>query len=82
MIATALTHGIPLVCIDENVGRRVARMAGLDLTGSIGILIKAKRQGYPIDIRAAIQGMRERGIWLSTDVTDAALAAEDEDRKG
>lgn len=82
VIATALAYGIPLVCIDETVGRRVARMAGLDLTGSIGILIKAKRQGYPLDMRAAIQGMRERGIWLSTAVTDAALAAAGEDKKG
>ena len=28
VIATALNRGIPLVCIDETVGRRVARLAG------------------------------------------------------
>ncbi len=58
VIATALSKGIPLVCIDETVGRRVARLAGLNLTGSIGILIKAKRQGFPLDMHAAIQRMR------------------------
>ena len=48
VIATALLKDIRLVCIDETVGRRVARLAGLDLTGSIGILLKAKRQGFPV----------------------------------
>ncbi|MFN0316688.1 MAG: DUF3368 domain-containing protein [Burkholderiales bacterium] len=79
VIATALFKNIRLVCIDETVGRRVARLAGLDLTGSIGILIKAKRQGFPVFIREAIRRMRERGIWLSATVIDAALAAANED---
>lgn len=39
VIATALDRGIRLVCVDETVGRRMARLAGLDLTGSLGILI-------------------------------------------
>lgn len=75
VIATALTRGIPLVCIDETVGRRVARLAGLTLTGSLGVLISAKQRGYPATIASAIARMRERGIWLSADVTATALAA-------
>jgi predicted nucleic acid-binding protein len=39
MIQTALNLNTSLVCIDETVGRRVARLSGLTLTGSIGILI-------------------------------------------
>lgn len=74
VIATALDRGIPLVCIDETVGRRVARLAGLTLTGSLGILIKAKQGGYPVVVGDAIVRMRERGIWLSREVTGAALA--------
>jgi|GEM_PF-3747814 len=35
---------------DENVGRRFARLSGLNLTGSIGILLKAKKLGYPISM--------------------------------
>ena len=73
VIATALDHGIPLVCIDETVGRRIARLAGLTLTGSLGVLIKAKQLGYPIVVGDAIRRMREQGIWLSRDVTAAAL---------
>jgi predicted nucleic acid-binding protein len=42
VIQTALQQGIKLVCIDETVGRRVARLSNLSVTGSIGILLKAK----------------------------------------
>ena len=75
VIATALDRGIRLVCIDETVGRRMARLAGLDLTGSLGILIKAKQRGFPVVIADAIRRMQEHGIWLSAQVTASALAA-------
>ena len=74
VIATALDRGIPLVCIDETVGRRIARMAGPALTGSLGVLIKAKQRGYPVIVGQAIVRMREHGIWLSREVADAALS--------
>ncbi len=74
VIQTALDLNIPLVCIDETAGRRVARLSGLTLTGSIGVLIKARQQGYPVSIPLAINRMREHGIWLSDEVVRFALA--------
>ena len=73
VIQTALNEGIALVCIDETVGRRVARMSGLTLTGSIGVLIKARRQGYAVSIPQVLERMREHGIWLSEGVVRFAL---------
>ena len=73
VIQTALNEGISLVAIDETVGRRVARLCGLNLTGSVGILLKAKEQGYSVSIPEALQRMRERGIWLSEKVVQFAL---------
>jgi len=46
VIQTALQEGINLVCIDEVAGRRIARLSKLSITGSIGILLKAKSVGY------------------------------------
>jgi predicted nucleic acid-binding protein len=77
VIQTALNEGLALVCIDETVGRRVARMSGLTLTGSIGVLIKAKRRGYAISIPQVLDRMREHGIWLSEDVVRFALMHSD-----
>jgi len=44
------------------------------VTGSIGILLKAKSMGYPVSMPDAISRMRERGIWLGNDVIRFALA--------
>lgn len=74
VIQTALNMGVPLVCIDEAAGRRVARLCDLRLTGSIGILLKAKSFGYPVSMPSAVQRMREHGIWLSDRVVQFALS--------
>jgi predicted nucleic acid-binding protein len=73
VIQTALERGIALVCIDETVGRRVARLSGLNVTGSIGVLLKARQQGFAVDIPSALARMREQGIWLSDVVVRFAL---------
>lgn len=74
VVQLALKYNISTVCIDEAVGRRVARLNGLKLTGSIGILIRAKKEGFPIVISDAIQRMKSHGIWLSEGVIAFALA--------
>lgn len=68
VIQTALNLNVSLVCIDETVGRRVARLSGLTLTGSIGILVKARQTGLDVSLEQAITRMREHGIWLSETV--------------
>jgi predicted nucleic acid-binding protein len=74
VIQTALQMGIQRVCIDETIGRRVARLSNLDVRGTIGILLKAKSLGYPVSMPDAVKRMHERGIWLSKEVISFALA--------
>ena len=74
VIQTALNLQLPLVCIDEAVGRRIARLCDLQLTGSVGILIKAKNTGYAVDMQQALDRMRQHGIWLSDRVVQFALS--------
>jgi predicted nucleic acid-binding protein len=68
VIQAALAQGIARVCIDEKVGRRIARLNGLTLTGSIGILAKAKQAGYPLDIEQALLRLHNHGIWLGKEI--------------
>lgn len=68
VIQAALAQGIARVCIDEKVGRRIARLNGLNLTGSIGILAKAKQAGYTLDIEQVLLRLHNHGIWLGNDV--------------
>ncbi len=78
VIALAMEQGWTEVGIDEAVGRSVARTCGLRLTGSLGILIRVKRKGYPLTLKEAIGKIRAAGIWLGKDIENAALAAAEE----
>lgn len=73
VIQLAINDSIQTVCIDEILGRRIARLSGLSVTGSIGILLRAKAQGYPFSMQQAIEKMLNRGIRLSTTVINFAL---------
>lgn len=73
VIQLALKERIRTVCIDESAGRRVARLNGLLLTGSVGILLRARREGRSFSIREAIRSMKRHGIWISQSVEDYAL---------
>ena len=75
VIQLALDKGIQTVCIDETVGRRIARLNNLSLTGSIGILIRAHQEGHVFSMQEAIKNMQDRGIWLSDSVISVALKA-------
>ena len=54
VIQAALNMNIHTVCIDEMAGRRIARLNGLQVTGSVGILLRAKREGHLDSVRAAM----------------------------
>ena len=78
VIQTALDKKIQTVCIDETVGRRIARLNGLNLTGSLGIMIRAKKEGHPFMLREAVSRMQTQGIWLSERLVAFALKQADE----
>jgi predicted nucleic acid-binding protein len=73
VIQIALDENIQNVCIDETVGRRIARLHNLKVTGSVGVLVRAKNEGFSISMRDAIQKMKQNGVWLSDEVIEFAL---------
>jgi len=73
VIQLALNQKIQTVCIDEIAGRRIASLSGLSVTGSIGILLRAKKEGRFLSMQDAIRKMQEKGIWLSERLVAAAL---------
>lgn len=75
VIALALEQHWPEVGIDEKVGRSTAKTCQLTLTGSLGLLVRAKRVGYLITLNDAIASMRSHGIWIGEEARRAALRA-------
>ena len=73
VIQLALNNNIQTVCIDEAMGRRVARLNNLQLTGSIGMLIHAKHIGFNFSMTEAIENMKSHGIYLSRNLIEYAL---------
>ncbi len=80
VIQLALDQKIQTVAIDEAAGRRIARLKDLSVTGSIGILLRAKSEGYRFSMQEAIARMKARGIWLSDRVIAFALMQAGETR--
>jgi predicted nucleic acid-binding protein len=70
VIQLALDEQIPTVCIDERKGRRAALAVGLRVTGTLGILGKAKMLGLIPAVRPHVEKMVTGGDWF-----DAALLA-------
>ncbi len=75
VIALSLEQKWPEVAIDEVAARSVARLCDLKLTGSLGLLIRAKRAGYSVTIQSAVQRLRDSGIWIGDDLALAAMIA-------
>lgn len=75
VIQNALVHGVATVAIDEKLGRRMARLHELRVTGSIGILVKASKARLVPDLNDCFNRMREKGVWISETLQEQALHA-------
>ena len=73
VIALATEQSIGLVAIDERRGRILARALGLRVTGSVGVLLRAKREGLLTAVKPCIDAMHASGVWLSQRLRAATL---------
>jgi predicted nucleic acid-binding protein len=80
VIQTALNESLSLVVIDEVRGRRAARLAGLRVIGSLGLLLELHHAGLLPSIEDSIQRMQAKGIWLAPNIVSATLQAAREQR--
>lgn len=68
MILAQEYEGDQLVIIDDGPARRTADYLGLTLTGTIGVLIKAKEKGLINAVMPFIAKMEKQGIFLSDEL--------------
>ncbi len=54
-----------LVIMDEIMGRKFAKQLELNLTGTIGILLKAKEKGLINSVSELLAELTKKGTWLN-----------------
>lgn len=64
-VVLALEISADLIILDERLGRFHAKHEGLNVTGTIGILIKAKKQGLIKELKSLLTELTEKEVWIS-----------------
>lgn len=72
-IALALEHPECLLIIDERRGRSVARQLRLSITGTLGVLLEAKKSGYLPAVRPLLEAIRATNFRLSATLVQVVL---------
>jgi len=54
-----------LVILDEILGRRYAKVLEFNLTGTLGVLLKAKEKGIVSSLKNLLHELTEKGTWLN-----------------
>ena len=62
-----------VVIIDDANAKKHAKYLGLPVTGTLGILIKAKQEGHITELKPILLGMVGNGIYISKNLIDLCL---------
>lgn len=73
VIQTALDEAHDAVILDDLKARRIALTLGLQVTGTLGILLQAKQSGLLPSVRAAITILEKRGMWIAPAMVAKAI---------
>lgn len=74
VLAYALAHTPAGVVLDDLAARRCASAHGLSLSGTLGLVLKARQQGRIPSARETLLVLRSHGMYLSDSVLRRALA--------
>lgn len=67
-----------LVIIDDNAAKKTAKYLGLTVTGTLGVLIKAKQSGIISSVKNAITQIQSNGFYINENIIKIALKQEGE----
>jgi hypothetical protein len=73
VITLAEEQNATLVIMDEKLGRRYVRRLGLPLTGTLGVLLRARGRGLVKSIKPLVESLIEQGFYLGDALVEEAL---------
>ena len=77
-IALALETSDSVVILDDYKARKIAERLGVTLTGTIGVIIKAKLNGTISSIKPILEKIKQTDFRLSGEIETQALKEADE----
>jgi len=79
-IALALETPKNIVILDDYKARKVAELLGISVTGTIGVIIKAKNSGIVPSIKPYLEKIRETNFRISDELEQIALGEANEEK--
>lgn len=77
-MALALENSSRIVLLDDMLARRTAQAAGLQVWGTLKILLEGKSQGLIDRIEPYVTSLSTSGMWISAEVRQRILKLADE----
>ena len=72
-MALAAEHQGALLIIDELKGRKIAKKPGLEITGSLGVIVTAKNKGIIAEVRPLVRKIQQTNFRVSDELISKLL---------
>jgi predicted nucleic acid-binding protein len=73
-MALALENPDRIIILDDALARRTAQAAGLEVWGTLRILLEAKAHGLIEAVKPTIDQLNQAGLWMSAEIRQRILA--------
>lgn len=62
-----------LLIIDDNAAKKTAKFLGLKVTGTMGVLLKAKQSGIISNVAPLLEALKNNGFYISDSIVEMVL---------
>ncbi len=70
------------IVMDDRLGRKVARLRGFNVIGTLRLLVIAKEKGFITEVKPLLDRLKEAGFWIDKAVYKAVLIKSHESDRG
>jgi predicted nucleic acid-binding protein len=70
----ALENPDRVVLLDDTLARRIAQAAGLQVWGTLKVLLEARSRGLIGSLAPLVNRLQETGMWISDEIRQRVLA--------
>ena len=74
VMALALEYPARIVLLDDGLARRIAKAAGLNVWGTLKLLLEGKSIEFVKELEPLVSRLTEAGMWISSDIKERILA--------